>query len=162
VEDIHGLMLLATKAPKAQLMAVYYTKLVKVFWMGGGECAITLGWLWGPRSFAFPLGLYRSSLVVRALGSLSEFQRYTSCAVLRCGCAGPSIESFSITSLSLVRRPPVRKPWWLPCAVAGSAAGCRRGWAQGLPAWQRLRATAGPWCTTRTPGPSSARNLQRS
>lgn len=41
VEDIHGLMLLATKAPKAQLMAVYYTKLVKVFWMGGGECKVT-------------------------------------------------------------------------------------------------------------------------
>ncbi|CAI5985264.1 unnamed protein product [Closterium sp. NIES-64] len=37
VEDIHGLMLLSKKAPKPQLMAVYYARLTRIFTMAAGE-----------------------------------------------------------------------------------------------------------------------------
>eukprot|EP00850_Spirogloea_muscicola_P018491 SM000170S02663 [mRNA] locus=s170:22229:27800:- [translate_table: standard] len=33
VEDIHGLMTLVKKSPKPQMMAIYYAKLTKIFWM---------------------------------------------------------------------------------------------------------------------------------
>jgi len=33
IEDIHGLMCMVKKTPKPQMMAIYYSKLTKIFWV---------------------------------------------------------------------------------------------------------------------------------
>eukprot|EP00897_Mesotaenium_endlicherianum_P001035 jgi/Mesen1/10932/ME000095S10273 len=44
VEDIHGLMTLVKKSPKPQLMATYYAKLTKIFWMSSSPLYHAYAW----------------------------------------------------------------------------------------------------------------------
>eukprot|EP00239_Pterosperma_sp_CCMP1384_P002815 CAMPEP_0197846884 /NCGR_PEP_ID=MMETSP1438-20131217/4694_1 /TAXON_ID=1461541 /ORGANISM="Pterosperma sp., Strain CCMP1384" /LENGTH=1059 /DNA_ID=CAMNT_0043458663 /DNA_START=84 /DNA_END=3263 /DNA_ORIENTATION=- len=44
VEDIHGLMSLVKKSPKPQMMAVYYAKLTKIFWMSENNLYHAYAW----------------------------------------------------------------------------------------------------------------------
>lgn len=45
IEDIHGLMCLVKKTPKASLMVVYYAKLTKIFWMSSSHLYHAYAWL---------------------------------------------------------------------------------------------------------------------
>ncbi|KAK3246629.1 Eukaryotic translation initiation factor 3 subunit A [Cymbomonas tetramitiformis] len=44
VEDIHGLMTLVKKSPKPQMMAIYYAKLTKIFWMSENNLYHAYAW----------------------------------------------------------------------------------------------------------------------
>lgn len=44
VEDVHGLMCIVKKMPKASLLVVYYAKLTKIFWASG--CSIYHAYAW--------------------------------------------------------------------------------------------------------------------
>lgn len=44
IEDIHGLMCMVKKTPKPQMMAIYYSKLTKIFWMS--ESHLYHGYAW--------------------------------------------------------------------------------------------------------------------
>ncbi|GMI65401.1 eukaryotic translation initiation factor 3A [Hibiscus trionum] len=45
VEDIHGLMSIVKKTPKASLMVVYYAKLTEIFWISGSHLYHAYAWL---------------------------------------------------------------------------------------------------------------------
>ncbi|GMH18914.1 hypothetical protein Nepgr_020755 [Nepenthes gracilis] len=45
IEDIHGLMCLVKKTPKASLLVVYYTKLTEIFWISGSHLYHAYAWL---------------------------------------------------------------------------------------------------------------------
>ncbi|KNA19333.1 hypothetical protein SOVF_060490 [Spinacia oleracea] len=45
VEDIHGLMCMVKKTPKASLMVVYYAKLTEIFWISGSHLYHAYAWL---------------------------------------------------------------------------------------------------------------------
>ncbi|KAF3449639.1 hypothetical protein FNV43_RR10370 [Rhamnella rubrinervis] len=45
VEDIHGLMCMVKKTPKASLMVVYYTKLSEIFWISASHLYHAYAWL---------------------------------------------------------------------------------------------------------------------
>nr|KJB26358.1 hypothetical protein B456_004G238100 [Gossypium raimondii] len=44
VEDIHGLMSIVKKTPKASLMVVYYAKLTEIFWISGSHLYHAYAW----------------------------------------------------------------------------------------------------------------------
>ncbi|KAI8010083.1 Eukaryotic translation initiation factor 3 subunit A [Camellia lanceoleosa] len=44
VEDIHGLMCMVKKTPKASLMVVYYAKLTEIFWVSGSHLYHAYAW----------------------------------------------------------------------------------------------------------------------
>jgi len=44
IEDIHGLMCMVKKTPKPQMMAIYYSKLTKIFWVS--ESHLYHGYAW--------------------------------------------------------------------------------------------------------------------
>jgi len=44
VEDIHGLVMMVKKSPKPQMMAVYYAKLTKVFWVSENHLYHAYAW----------------------------------------------------------------------------------------------------------------------
>eukprot|EP00271_Cylindrocystis_brebissonii_P023350 TRINITY_DN9659_c0_g1_i1.p1 TRINITY_DN9659_c0_g1~~TRINITY_DN9659_c0_g1_i1.p1 ORF type:complete len:1097 (+),score=334.31 TRINITY_DN9659_c0_g1_i1:34-3291(+) len=46
IEDIHGLMSLVKKSPKPQMMAIYYAKLTKIFWMSGDSQQLYHAYAW--------------------------------------------------------------------------------------------------------------------
>ncbi|XP_010024099.2 eukaryotic translation initiation factor 3 subunit A [Eucalyptus grandis] len=45
VEDIHGLMCMVKKTPKASLMVVYYAKLTEIFWISSSHLYHAYAWL---------------------------------------------------------------------------------------------------------------------
>ncbi|PQQ19815.1 eukaryotic translation initiation factor 3 subunit A [Prunus yedoensis var. nudiflora] len=45
VEDIHGLMCMVKKTPKASLMVVYYAKLTEIFWISASHLNHAYAWL---------------------------------------------------------------------------------------------------------------------
>ncbi|KAL7102540.1 hypothetical protein ACP275_08G126300 [Erythranthe tilingii] len=45
IEDIHGLMCMVKKTPKASLMVVYYSKLSQIFWMSSNHLYHAYAWL---------------------------------------------------------------------------------------------------------------------
>ncbi|KAL3531838.1 hypothetical protein ACH5RR_005359 [Cinchona calisaya] len=45
IEDIHGLMCLVKKTPKASLMVVYYAKLTEIFWISSSHLYHAYAWL---------------------------------------------------------------------------------------------------------------------
>lgn len=45
VEDIHGLMSIVKKTPKASLMVVYYAKLTEIFWISASHLYHAYAWL---------------------------------------------------------------------------------------------------------------------
>ncbi|KAK8506807.1 hypothetical protein V6N13_052167 [Hibiscus sabdariffa] len=45
VEDIHGLMSIVKKTPKASLLVVYYAKLTEIFWISGSHLYNAYAWL---------------------------------------------------------------------------------------------------------------------
>ncbi|KAL9248868.1 Eukaryotic translation initiation factor 3 subunit A-like protein [Drosera capensis] len=45
VEDIHALMCMVKKTPKASLMVVYYAKLTEIFWISGSHLYHAYAWL---------------------------------------------------------------------------------------------------------------------
>ncbi|KAK8638623.1 hypothetical protein V6N13_137038 [Hibiscus sabdariffa] len=44
IEDIHGLMSIVKKTPKASLMVVYYAKLTEIFWISGSHLYHAYAW----------------------------------------------------------------------------------------------------------------------
>lgn len=44
VEDIHGLMCMVKKTPKPQMMAIYYSKLTKIFWISESQLYHAYAW----------------------------------------------------------------------------------------------------------------------
>ncbi|KAI5067945.1 hypothetical protein GOP47_0016290 [Adiantum capillus-veneris] len=44
VEDIHGLMTMVKKSPKPQMMAIYYAKLTKIFWVSNSHLFHAYAW----------------------------------------------------------------------------------------------------------------------
>eukprot|EP01018_Ginkgo_biloba_P033791 Gb_03846 [translate_table: standard] len=44
IEDIHGLMCMVKKTPKPQMMAIYYAKLTKIFWVADSHLAHAYAW----------------------------------------------------------------------------------------------------------------------
>lgn len=44
VEDIHGLMCMVKKTPKASLMVVYYAKLTEIFWISASHLNHAYAW----------------------------------------------------------------------------------------------------------------------
>lgn len=44
VEDIHGLMCIVKKTPKASLMVVYYAKLTEIFWVSSSHLYHAYAW----------------------------------------------------------------------------------------------------------------------
>ncbi|KAH7416335.1 hypothetical protein KP509_14G086600 [Ceratopteris richardii] len=44
VEDIHGLMMMVKKSPKPQMMAIYYAKLTKIFWVSNSNLFHAYAW----------------------------------------------------------------------------------------------------------------------
>lgn len=45
IEDIHGLMCMVKKTPKASLMVVYYAKLSEIFWISASLLYHAYAWL---------------------------------------------------------------------------------------------------------------------
>ncbi|KAL3536377.1 hypothetical protein ACH5RR_004838 [Cinchona calisaya] len=45
IEDIHGLMCLVKKTPKASLMVIYYAKLTEIFWISSSHLYHAYAWL---------------------------------------------------------------------------------------------------------------------
>ncbi|KAG5244749.1 eukaryotic translation initiation factor [Salix suchowensis] len=45
IEDIHGLMFMVKKTPKASLMVVYYAKLTEIFWISSSHLYHAYAWL---------------------------------------------------------------------------------------------------------------------
>eukprot|EP00249_Psilotum_nudum_P025011 c29348_g1_i1 orf=523-3702(-) len=44
IEDIHGLMTMVKKSPKPQMMAIYYAKLTKIFWVSDSHLYHAYAW----------------------------------------------------------------------------------------------------------------------
>ncbi len=44
IEDIHGLMTMVKKTPKPQMMAIYYAKLTKIFWVADSHLYHAYAW----------------------------------------------------------------------------------------------------------------------
>jgi translation initiation factor 3 subunit A len=44
IEDIHGLMTMVKKSPKPQMMAIYYAKLTKIFWVSESHLFHAYAW----------------------------------------------------------------------------------------------------------------------
>lgn len=44
IEDIHGLMSMVKKSPKPQMMAIYYAKLTKIFWVSDSNLYHAYAW----------------------------------------------------------------------------------------------------------------------
>jgi translation initiation factor 3 subunit A len=44
IEDIHGLMSMVKKTPKPQMMAIYYAKLTKIFWVADSHLYHAYAW----------------------------------------------------------------------------------------------------------------------
>lgn len=44
IEDIHGLMCMVKKTPKPQMMAIYYSKLTKIFWISESQLYHAYAW----------------------------------------------------------------------------------------------------------------------
>ncbi len=44
IEDIHGLMSMVKKTPKPQMMAIYYAKLTKIFWVSDSHLYHAYAW----------------------------------------------------------------------------------------------------------------------
>lgn len=75
IEDIHGLMGMVKKTPKASLMVVYYAKLTEIFWISSSHLNHAYAWFrlfWLQKSFNKNLSqkdlqLIASSVVLAAL-----------------------------------------------------------------------------------------------
>ena len=79
VEDIHGLMVFAKKTPKPQMMAVFYAKLTKIFWVSENYLYHAIVWL----------KLFQLSLAHNTSMTQADLSTMASAVVLSALCIQP-------------------------------------------------------------------------